>query len=492
MNIFAAKIKEILFTVLPVAVVVLILNFTLVPLETNLFIRFFIGTALVILGLTLFLTGVDLGIMPFGNLTGKTLAKKNKLWLIIIGGIVLGFFISVAEPGLLVLALRTDEVTGGQIPSITLLLVVSAGLAVLMTMGFLRIIFNISFKLMLFVFYLIVLVLAIFASQDFTALAFDASGATTGILAVPFLLALAAGISSLKKDSLSSEESSFGLVSFASVGAIMGVLLLNVISPSTITPSQPEPVGVSQGIIGPFIDILPSTLSDGLLAMSPIIVIFLLMQFVFFKLDKKHFFRIFKGFIYSLLGLILFLLGVNAGFMEVGAKIGEVLASDGNKAYIIITGFALGFLTIMAEPAVYVLTHQIEDITSGYIKRRAVLFSLAAGAGLALLLSVVRILFPAVQLWHILLVGYVIAFGLSLFAPRLFVGIAFDAGGVATGPITATFILAFIQGAAYSFEGSNVIAGGFGMIALVALFPIITLQILGIIYKVMTKRRNVK
>jgi hypothetical protein len=216
------------------------------------------------------------------------------------------------------------------------------------------------------------------------------------------------------------------------------------------------------------------------------------MQFVFFKLDKKHFFRIFKGFIYSLLGLILFLLGVNAGFMEVGAKIGEVLASDGNKAYIIITGFALGFLTIMAEPAVYVLTHQIEDITSGYIKRRAVLFSLAAGAGLALLLSVVRILFPAVQLWHILLVGYVIAFGLSLFAPRLFVGIAFDAGGVATGPITATFILAFIQGAAYSFEGSNVIAGGFGMIALVALFPIITLQILGIIYKVMTKRRNVK
>lgn len=252
MNLFATKIKEILFTVLPITAIVIILNFTVVPLQTDLFIRFFIGAALVILGLTLFLTGVDLGIMPFGSLTGKALAKKNKLWLIIVGGIVLGFFISVAEPGLLVLALQAEKVTNGQISSLTILLVVSAGLALLMTAGFLRIIFNVSFKVMLFVFYLIVFGLAIFASQNFTALAFDASGATTGILAVPFLLALAAGISSLKKDSLSSEESSFGLVSFASVGAIMAVLMLDVLTKPQITEGGAEAIELSEGILAPF------------------------------------------------------------------------------------------------------------------------------------------------------------------------------------------------------------------------------------------------
>jgi hypothetical protein len=216
------------------------------------------------------------------------------------------------------------------------------------------------------------------------------------------------------------------------------------------------------------------------------------MQMIFFKLNKKRFFRILKGFVITLIGLIIFLLGVNAGFMEVGIEIGQILVNNENKIYILLTGFAIGFFTVMAEPAVYVLTHQIEDITSGYIKRKAVLIFLAIGVGIALLLSVIRIITPGIELWHYLLPGYIIAFILSIFTPNLFVGIAFDGGGVATGPLTATFTLAFVQGAANAFETASVLTEGFGMIAMVALFPIITLQILGLIFVKRSKKVGIR
>jgi hypothetical protein len=203
MNIFTSKIKEIIFTVLPITIIVVILNFTVAPLETDALYRFFIGTILVILGLTLFLVGVDVGVMPFGKLIGSTLAKKNKLWLIIVGGLLLGFFISIAEPGLLVFANQVERATSGQISTFSLLIIVSAGFAVMIALGCLRIIFNLSIKLILFISYIIIFIFALFSHQIFVAIAFDASGATTGELAVPFILAIAAGIASLKKDSFS-------------------------------------------------------------------------------------------------------------------------------------------------------------------------------------------------------------------------------------------------------------------------------------------------
>jgi hypothetical protein len=481
MNIFTSKIKEIIFTVLPITIIVVILNFTVAPLETDALYRFFIGTILVILGLTLFLVGVDVGVMPFGKLIGSTLAKKNKLWLIIVGGLLLGFFISIAEPGLLVFANQVERATSGQISTFSLLIIVSAGFAVMIALGCLRIIFNLSIKLILFISYIIIFIFALFSHQIFVAIAFDASGATTGELAVPFILAIAAGIASLKKDSISSEESSFGLVAFASAGAVLSVIVINV-----FTKTQLIDLGLniepSSGVLAPFINELPFVVKESLIAIAPITVIYFIMQMIFFKLNKKRFFRILKGFVITLIGLIIFLLGVNAGFMEVGIEIGQILVNNENKIYILLTGFAIGFFTVMAEPAVYVLTHQIEDITSGYIKRKAVLIFLAIGVGIALLLSVIRIITPGIELWHYLLPGYIIAFILSIFTPNLFVGIAFDGGGVATGPLTATFTLAFVQGAANAFETASVLTEGFGMIAMVALFPIITLQILGLIF----------
>ena len=493
MNIFTEKIKDNLFAVLPITLIVFILNLTLVPLDRTLFIRFLIGSALIVLGLSIFLTGVDIGITPLGTHTGVSLAKSNKLWIVIIGGFILGFFISIAEPGLLVLANQVDAVTSGQISSMSILIYVSIGLAILIAVGFIRIFYNIPLYKLLIVLYGIIFIMSLFTSREFLAIAFDASGATTGVLAVPFILSLSVGISALKKDSKSSEKDSFGLVAIASTGAIMAVMILNFISKTTEYVAEPaDTLAGTDSILSPFIKILPTTIKEGIISLLPLFVILIVMQIFVFHLSKKAYHKILKGFVYAFIGLIIFFLGVNAGFMDVGTALGYHLAAYDNKAYVIIIAFILGVVTIMAEPAVYVLTHQIEEVTSGYVKRISVLVPLCIGVGLAVALSVIRILVPEIQLWHYLLPGYIISIGMTFFVPKLFVGIAFDSGGVATGPMTATFILAFTQGVADSFEGADVLIDGFGMISMVAMIPIITMQILGIVYKIRSRKGGIE
>lgn len=493
MNVILSKFKEVLFSVFPIIVLVLILNFTIAPMDTSLIIRFIIGSLLVVVGLTIFLLGVDIGITPLGNLTGTSLAKTNKLWMVLIGGLILGFFISIAEPGIMVLANQVDYVTSGQITSISLLVIVSIGLAIMLALGFLRIFFNIPLYKILFAVYLLIFGMSIFTAREFLAISFDASGATTGILAVPFILSLSVGISKLKKDSKASEKDSFGLVAIASTGAIISVLILNMVTGTEgFSASLDSGISNSKSIIAPFIKIIPDNMQESFLAITPLLIILLVLQKISFRLRKRELRKLLTGFVFAFTGLFLFLIGVNAGFMDVGTSLGEHLALLDNKAYIIIIGFVLGIVTILAEPAVYVLTHQIEDVTSGYVKRKAVLVPLAIGVGFAVALSVIRVLIPRVQLWHYLLPGYVICILMMFFIPKLFVGIAFDAGGVATGPMTATFILAFIQGAAHAFEGADLMIDGFGMIAMVAMTPIITLEALGLIYHIKSKTKGVE
>lgn len=489
LNVISEKFREVLFSVLPVTVIVLILNFTITPLGFPMVIRFFIGALLITLGLTLFLIGVDIGVTPLGSLLGSTIAKTNKLWMVITAGLFLGFFISVAEPGLLVLANQIDFITAGQVPSLTILLVVSVGLAILVAFGLVRIVYNIPLYKILTGLYFLTFILAIFTSPEFLAIAFDASGATTGVLAVPFILALSLGVSALKKDSKSSEKDSFGLIAVASVGAIVSVMILNIFSrDSEFAPDLDIAIDHTSFILRPFIEQILPVLKESFFALLPLMVILVVMQKLSFKLSKRAFRRMIKGFIYSFLGLLLFLVGVNAGFMDVGVNLGYSIATYNSDFLLILMGFILGVVTILAEPAVYVLTHQIEAVTSGYVKRKAVLIALSVGVGIAISLSMLRILIPTIQLWHYLLPGYIISIGLSYFVPKLFVGIAFDAGGVATGPMTATFILAFTHGAAEAVEGANILIDGFGMIALVALTPIITLQILGFIFNIKSKK----
>ncbi|MGI6192597.1 MAG: DUF1538 domain-containing protein [Christensenellales bacterium] len=492
MGLIQSKFKEVIFSVLPITLLVVVLNFTLTPLEPNMMIRFLIGAALIIVGLTIFLTGVDIGITPIGNMMGGSLAKSNKIWIVVIVGLLLGFFISVAEPDLHILAGQVDAVSSGQITKLSIVMVVSVGIAVMVSFGLSRIVFNIPLHIVLAVIYAIILVISIFVSPEFLAISFDASGATTGALTVPFILALAAGVSKLKKDSASSESDSFGLVGIASSGAIIGVAMMSVISGAErMTGSLPESAAAADSLLGPFLRMVPTLAWEVLLALAPVLVIFLVFNMVSLKVSKESMRKIFFGFVYAFLGLVIFLLGVNAGFMEVGSVVGYKLASMDSSFWVIFIGFVLGMVTILAEPAVYILNQQIEDVTSGYVKRKAVMASLAIGVALAVALSIVRIVIPGVQLWHYLLPGYIISIVMSFFVPQLFVGIAFDSGGVASGPMTATFILAYAQGVAEAVEGANVLVDGFGVIAMVAMTPLIALQILGLVFKMKSKKEGV-
>ena len=485
MQLLLDKLKEILIAVLPIATIVIILNFTLVPLGSMHFLRFIVGTVFVILGLSIFLFGVDLSVSRIANLLGKHLAQSNTIYIVLIAGLILGFFISIAEPDLHILANQVNNVTGGIISKNSILITVSIGIAFMLSLGLFRILYAIPLKIVLWIIYGIIMLLSVFVRPEFLAISFDASGATTGAMAVPFILALAVGVASQNKKTLKSQEDSFGLVGLVSTGAILGVLLLGIFSdPGNLSTDSLPAAVLYSSFWGPFLHHIPIISKEIALALFPIILIFLIGQKIIFKVSKKIVRRILLGTIYTFIGLVLFLTGVNAGFMEAGRIVGSGLQAIGSNGLTVFIAFLLGLVVILAEPAVYVLTNQIEEITSGHIKRKVVLVALSIGVAFAVALSVVRILLPGLELWHFLLPGYIIAIVLSMFVPSLFVGIAFDSGGVASGPMTATFILAFAQGIANASPDANVLIDGFGIIAMVAMAPLLALQILGLIYKI--------
>jgi len=484
-----ARFKEVLLSVLPITAIVLILNFTLTPMEPHMLGRFLVGTVLVATGLTVFLLGVDIGIIPIGHFLGNSIAKSNKIWIVAFSGVFLGFFISIAEPDLHVLAAQVNSVTSGLISKNSIVLVVSIGIAVMISAGLMRIVFSLSLYKILVFLYTLIFVLALFSSPEFLSVSFDASGATTGALTVPFVLALSAGISSLKKDSIASEEDSFGLVAIASTGAIISVLAMGIFTKTDKIAGVPVLRNTSQGpILHPFINALPEAAFEIFFALLPVLLIFLIFHKVASGMSGRKVRKIMTGMIFTFCGLVLFLTGVNAGFMEVGSFIGRSLAVLDTKIYLLVTGFILGLVTILAEPAVHVLTNQIEEVTSGYVRKKAVIFSLSIGVGFAVILSILRITIPEIQLWHYLLPGYAVSLAMSYFAPKLFVGIAFDSGGVASGPMTVTFILSFIRGVAEATSGSDILTDGFGVVSMVALTPLLALQILGFVFKMKSNK----
>lgn len=488
MQVLYNKLKEVIMAVLPIVGIVVLLDFTITPLGGEQLASFLMGAVLVILGLALFLFGVDLGISPIGRYIGGAVVKKNSLWILAASGLILGFLISVAEPDLHILAGQVDLATGGMLPKLQLVVMVSIGIAVMLTLGFIRIVYNISLKLILFLLYGLVLIGGILAPHELLAISFDSSGATTGAMTVPFILALALGISTLRKDSKSSEADSFGLVGISSVGAILAVMVMSIFSKGSISEAGDQVVSHGAATILETILIISG---EVILALAPIFLVFLIVYKTSLNISKRKFRNIAVGLIYTFLGLVMFLAGVNTGFMEVGRKVGFEAMTNGGGTAVIGIGFVLGLVTILAEPAVYILTHQIEEVTSGFITRKSVMAALSLGVGLAVALSMARIVIEPLELWHILIPGYLIAIGLMFFVPELFVGIAFDSGGVASGPMTATFILAFAQGAASAAEGADVLADGFGVIALVAMTPLIALQILGFIFHVKSKKVGV-
>lgn len=487
MEIILEKIREVVLAVVPVVAIVFLLHLTLTPLGPGLLFLFLRGAFLIVLGLSIFLFGVEIGIAPLGSLVGELLVRSNRIWVVAGSGLLLGFVISMAEPALHVFAGQIDAVTAGALPKFYLITVTSLGIGALALFGLVRIVKNVPLRRVLAILYGFILILGILSSPAFLGISFDASAATTGALAVPFLLALAVGISSLKKDSLASESDSFGLVGIVSAGAIISVLVMGLIAgPGELAGALPA----MEGPVHSLRRLLPGILQDMALAFAPVLLILLLLWRRCTILTRRDGIRISKGLGYTFTGLVLFFLGVQSGFMEIGAQIGSQLA--GYRSWVVVlVGFGLGLVTILAEPAVHVLAHQIEDVTSGYIRRPIVLGTLALGVGAAIGLAMLRILVPSIALWHYLLPGYAAAIVFSRYVSPLFVGIAFDSGGVASGPIIGTFVLAFAQGVAGASPGADVLLDGFGMITLVALTPILALQILGFLYRMRTKKKGI-
>ncbi|MCL2058833.1 MAG: DUF1538 domain-containing protein [Oscillospiraceae bacterium] len=492
MNVLLNKLKDVLMAVIPVVALVIVISLTLSPVSGLHLAQFIIGALAIVLGLAILLFGIELGVMPFGVRMGESFAKSNQMIYVVVVGFLLGFIINIAEPDLQVVAAQVASVTGGYIPMFVILVSVSVGTGAMLAIGITRIVKNIPMNIMLTATYGVVLALGLFSSADMLAIGFDTSGATTGALTVPLVLALSAGVAAMKRDSKSSEADSFGLVGLMSAGAPLGVLILNQFVKTDNLVGTIEIGNLVAGpLFGPFFEHLPQIAFESFVALLPVVIMLFVFQKIDFDLHKRTFRSMLMGFLYTYIGLVIFLVGVHAGFMKMGNIIGFNLASYDNKAILVGMGFILGMLVILTEPAVYILTHQIEDVTSGYIKRKTVLVSLSIGVALAVSLSMLRIIVPGLQLWHYLLPGFGLALALSFVTPPLFVGIAFDSGGVATGPMTATFILAFAQGASDAIPYSNILLDSFGVISMVCMTPLLALQILGLMYKIKSKKSGV-
>lgn len=484
MNALKEKIKETVISILPFVVIVLLISLFVTPLKTSTLLKFLVGAVLITIGMPIFLQGIDLSISPMGEMMSKSLIKTGKIKIILIGCFIFGFIVTVAEPDMHILAGQVDSVTLGQVSKSILLIAVSAGVGLLTAFGILRMLKNIKLKMFLPLIYVVILVLAFFVNGDYLAIAFDANGSTTGSITVPFLLALASGISKVTRADSEEDIDSFGLLGIASTGAIVAILLLGILSGNPeLKGGLPETNELGNGVIRSFLSNLPDTALEAFIVLLPVILLLVVMNYLSLKLSKPQIKKMVVGLIYTLLGLIIFLLGVNVGFIESARQFGYEIAKLDNSWLLLIIGAIFGIVTIPAEPSVHILTNQIENETAGAIKSLTVMLSLCVGVGAAVGLSILRILIPGLELWHILLPGMIVSVALPFFVPQIFVGIAFDSGGVACGTMTATFILPFAQGVADYVETANVVTDGFGVLSLISMTPLIALQVLGMIYK---------
>ena len=481
MSLLMDKIKEVTKTLVPVVVLVLIICFTIVDVGSDVLVRFLVGSVLLLIGLTIFLWGIDLAMNPIGEYMSREVATSKSPIKIAVLSFLLGFLITVAEPDLLILGNQVEEASGGTLSSFLIVYMVSIGVGILVTLGIFNLLRDKPLNRFMAVTYGMFLVLGIFVSQEFLAIAFDASGATTGALTTPFVLALSLGLSNIKGGK-KAEENSFGLVGIMSAGPILSVMLLSIISGQKNIHGDAGEYIFQKGVIGPILNAVPYIFMESLLALLPITALFFIYNFTKFKIKKREMIGIIKGLVFSLLGLVIFLTAVNSGFMDMGRIIGMEIAKT-NKGLLIGTGFVLGLIVVLVEPAVHVLGEQIEEVTGGHIPVSLIRMTLSLGVGTAIALSMVRIVVPTVKLWYFLLPGFAIAVLLSFKSDPIFVGIAYDAGGVASGPMTATFVLALAQGAASSIETANVLVDGFGIIAMVAMAPVLSIMVLGTIFR---------
>ncbi len=475
------KIKESVTAVLPVMLIVLALCFVISPVPNFILLLFLFGGLLLIVGMGLFTLGADLAMQPMGEYIGARVTGSRKLSRVLPIAFFVGLLITISEPDLSVLAEQVPT-----IDSTLLIIVVGIGVGVFLTVAMLRIFLGIKLRYLLIGFYAVVFILAgcLFVYRpQFLAVAFDSGGVTTGPMTVPFLMALGIGVSSVRSDGDTSGDS-FGLVAFSSVGPILAVMVLGLVlgdgeiveSGSTLLmPENSRELGLC------FISQLPKYMWEIVRAVAPITVFFFVYQFCVQPLDRHRILKISVGVGYTFVGLVLFLLGANVGFSPMGTFLGDVLGGGSLKYIVIPIGMLIGYVTVRAEPAVHVLAHQVEEATSGAIPRKTLMTALEIGVALSVGLAFARVMF-GVPLLYLVLPGYLLALAMTFFVPPLFTSIAFDAGGVASGPMTATFLLPFAIGLCRAVGGDPV-EDAFGVVAMVAMTPLITVQLLGVVYR---------
>lgn len=475
---FLSKLKESFLSVLPIFLLVIFLHLTgIAKLNNQTLIYFIISAGILVFGMTAFSIGTDASMMPMGGQIANKLIGKSKVYLLIGVCLILGITITIAEPDLSVLATLVQ----GAIPYRTTIITISIGVGIFLAFAVIRVFFKIKLKYLILLLYGLVFILASICDLSFIPVAFDSGGVTTGPVTVPFIMALGVGIASITNfNEAKGNENNFGMVALCSVGPIMAMLLLGIINGSASVTAQSVETAS-------YWTLLVKYLGSVALALIPIVIVFLILQFTYLRLSKTKVYSILFGVINSYVGLVLFLSAAEFGFLRVGNELGIILgqsalASTGGKYVLVIIGFALGFLAVLAEPAVHVLNKLIAETSGGVISKLAMMLSLAIGVGVAVGLCMLRIIFD-IDFLVIAGIGYGIALILAVIVDDIYVGIAFDSGGVASGPMSSSFILPLALGVC-SAMGKDVLTSGFGIVAMIALTPLITIQVLGVIVKI--------
>lgn len=468
------SIKESLSSVLPIAIIVLILSVTCVSLDAGVLVLFLFGTVLLILGMSFFTVGSGMSMEPLGDGIGKSLNKNNKIVLPLIICAILGFLITVSEPDLQVLAEQVPT-----IPNAMLINCVGIGVGVFLSITLVRNKKDIPIRNLLLVFYILIIGVSFFAPEEFVPTAFDSGGVTTGPITVPFIMALGAGLASAKKGKHAGENS-FGLVALCSIGPILSVLLLSIFykpHPATTTYEITD-IFTTTEAFRQFTHALPIYAKEVAFAFVPIVLVFIIFQIVARRFHIHNVIKMSIGFVYTYIGLVMFLTGANVGFMPAGRLIGAKIAGGSFKDMLIPIGMVMGYFVVSAEPAVHSLKRQVSEITNGAISQKSVAVALSIGVSVSVGISMIRVL-TGMPVMPFLIFGYAISLIISFFVPNIYTGIAFDSGGVASGPMTSTFLLPFAMGACEAV-GGNIMTDAFGIVAMIAMTPLITIQTLGL------------
>ena len=484
------KIIESLTSILPIALIVVVLSVAFTPLDAGTFTLFIVGVFLLIIGMGCFTLGADKSMSVIGEKIGAAMTHSRKVWLIALLSFIIGIIVTIAEPDLQILAEQVKTVSDKTpLGNYLLIITVAVGVGIFLMIAMLRIVLRIRLSILLIIFYLAAFVTSIFVPEGFWSVSFDAGGVTTGPMTVPFIMSLGVGVASIRSDK-KGQSDSFGLVALSSIGPIIAVLTLGIIFNITEVDYPIEaivPPTNTRGVFFEYLHGFGDYALEVLIAITPIIAFFLVFQLATRAFHKRQIAKIFIGFAYTFVGLVVFLTGANVGFMPVGRQIGESLAGLWGGWLLIPVGMVIGYFVVAAEPAVHVLNKQVERTSAGAISSKTMKYGLCVGVCIAIGLAMTRIL-TGINIMWILLPGYSIALILTMFTPPMFTGIAFDSGGVASGAMVSSFVLPMAIGACSVLDPAAIMTQAFGCVAFVALAPLITIQILGIAYKQKTKK----